>query len=277
VAVHVDGLEWKRSKWSGAGRHYYQWAEGVAVRWGDRLISDAEAIRAYYTERYGVESTFIAYGAPILNDPSSHLLSELELEPRGYHLVVARMEPENNAHCIVEGYERSGARLPLVVVGTAPHAAEYAARVRALAPTSDVRFVGSVWDQDLLDQLYANAVLYLHGHSVGGTNPSLLRAMGAGAPVAAYDVVFNREVLGDTGVFFGDASEVVPHIRDAEANPEASAARGSAGARRAAATYDWDRVADQYELLCRELIERKRGVRSPAAPAPFRADEVSRR
>ena len=105
---------------------------------------------------------------------------------------------------IVDGYARMGAQLPLVVVGSAPHAAQYASSVRALAGGSDVRFVGSVWDQEMLDQLYANARLYLHGHSVGGTNPSLLRAMGAGAPVAAYDVVFNREVLGEHGVYFSD-------------------------------------------------------------------------
>ena len=166
---------------------------------------------------------------------------------------------------------RSTARLPLVIVGDAPHAASYSATVRSLAGNRDVRFVGSVWDQTLLDQLYANALLYLHGHSVGGTNPSLLRAMGAGAPVAAYDVVFNREVLGDTGTYFADSRELEALIDDAEADRDASAARGLAGQRRVAANYDWDRVTDQYESLCRELIDgTQETVPSPPDPPSAR-------
>ena len=267
VAVHVDGLEWKRSKWSGAGRSYYLWAERRAVRWGDRLIADARAIQAYYLERYEAAATFIPYGAPIHDDWTANRLSELGLEPGGYHLVVARMEPENNVDVIVAGYAAADARLPLVVVGSAPHAAQHTACVRARAGGSDVRFVGSVWDQALLDQLYANAALYLHGHSVGGTNPSLLRAMGAAAPVGAYDVVFNREVLGDTARYFSGPSDVAALVRDAEADLAAAERRGLAAQDRAAANYDWERVADQYEQLCLEL-----GAGAPPAAAGSDAD-----
>lgn len=269
TAVHLDGLEWKRAKWSGAGRHYYRWAERFAVRWGDRLIADAQAIRDYYLEQYGVDSTYIPYGAPIFDSGSADRLADIGVEPDAYHLVVARMEPENNVHMVVDGYARSGARLPLVVVGSAPHAAEYSAAARTAAGDSDVRFVGSVWDQTLLDQLYANARLYLHGHSVGGTNPSLLRAMGAAAPVAAFDVVFNHEVLGENGVYFAGASDVGRLIRAAEADPAAGDMRGVAGRRRAVATYCWDEVAEQYEDLCRELIATR-------APSPRRTKPRSR-
>jgi glycosyltransferase involved in cell wall biosynthesis len=276
AALHLDGVEWQRSKWSGVGRRYYQWAERIAIDKADRLIADARAIQDYYRRRYGVTPTFIPYGAPIHHGLASDRLSAMELEPYRYHLVVARMEPENNAHVIVEGYAKSGAREPLVVVGTAPHAASYCASVRKLAGDSDVRFVGSVWDQALLDQLYSNALLYLHGHSVGGTNPSLLRAMGGGAPVAAYDVVFNREVLGDTGVYFADPSGVAAIIRMAEADPEASAARGLTGQRRAALTYDWEEVTDRYERLCRELVARRPPTaQSPPAPRARPARAVS--
>jgi glycosyltransferase involved in cell wall biosynthesis len=272
VALHVDGLEWKRGKWSGAGRRYYEWAEGVGVRSADRLIADAKAIQAYYRHRYGVESEFIPYGAPIHTDRSSGHIGELGLPSDGYHLVVARMEPENNLDVIVRGYVEAEPRLPLVVVGSAPHAAGYAATLRSLANGSDVRFMGSVWDQDLLDQLYCNARLYLHGHSVGGTNPSLLRAMGAGAPVAAYDVVFNREVLADAGAYFVDGGELSAHIRAAEEDPQSARARGRAGQERAAANYDWDRVTDQYERLCAELI----GKALPGAEGTAHSSEQGR-
>ena len=127
--------------------------------------------------------------------------------PGGFHLVVARFEPENHVDVIVDGYRKSAATLPLIVVGSAPYADEYTRKVHALADDR-VRFLGGVWDQELLDQLYANSFTYLHGHSVGGTNPSLLRALGAGAATTAFDVVFNREVLGDSGLYFSGADDV---------------------------------------------------------------------
>ncbi|WP_033322155.1 DUF1972 domain-containing protein [Actinomadura atramentaria] len=259
VATHVDGLEWKRTKWSGAGQRYYQTAESLAVRWSDALIADATGIQDYYRERFDANSVFIPYGAPILREPDTAKLAEAGYRPRGFHLVVARFEPENHLHLKVEGYRRSGAELPLVVVGAAPYADEYTDRVKALAGDDPrITFLGSVWDQDLLDAFYAGALTYLHGHSVGGTNPSLLRAMGAGAPVVAYDVNFNREVLGEeAGRFFGDAESLAREIEAAEADPDGAAKRGVAARDRAAERYVWDDVAAAYERLCEDLAARR--------------------
>lgn len=252
VATHVDGLEWKRTKWQGAGRRYYRMAESLAVRWSDALIADAEGIADYYQLEFGADTELIAYGAPIVGDDRPELLAELGLRPRGYHLVVARFEPENHVDVIVDGYRRSNAKLPLVVVGSAPYADEYTAHVHGLADER-VRFLGGVWDQDLLDQLYANSMTYLHGHSVGGTNPSLLRALGAGAATAAFDVNFNREVLRGTGRYFTDADDVAREIELAEREPERTRQRGAA-ARASAYRYDWDDVAQRYEALCERLV-----------------------
>jgi glycosyltransferase involved in cell wall biosynthesis len=259
VATHVDGLEWKRTKWSGAGRRYYRGAESLAVRWSDALIADARSIQDYYTERFGADSVFIAYGAPILAETDTSKLAEAGYAPGEYHLVVARFEPENHVHVAVEGYRRSEASRPLVVVGSAPYADEYTRQVKELAGDDPrIRFLGGVWDQDLLDALYAGALTYLHGHSVGGTNPSLLRAMGAGASVVAYDVNFNREVLGEeAGRFFGDAESLAYQIEVAEADPGAAADRGSAARKRAAERYVWDDVATAYERLCEDLQARR--------------------
>ncbi|MWK34004.1 DUF1972 domain-containing protein [Actinomadura sp. J1-007] len=259
VATHVDGLEWKRTKWSGTGQRYYRTAESLAVRWSDALISDALGIRDYYRERFGAESVFIAYGAPILEETDTAKLAEAGYAPGRFHLVVARFEPENHVHLAIEGYRRSAAREPLVIVGSAPYADEYTARLRELAGDDPrVTFLGGVWDQDLLDALYAGALTYVHGHSVGGTNPSLLRAMGAGASVLAYDVNFNREVLGEeAGRFFGDAASLAAAIEAAEADPGAAADRGGAARKRAAERYVWDDVAAAYERLCVDLKERR--------------------
>ena len=254
VATHVDGLEWKRAKWGGVGKRYYRVVEALSVRWSDALIADAQGIADYYRDEFGAATEQIAYGAPRTAGIGSDRLAELGLTSRGYHLVVARFEPENHVDVIVDGYGRSGARLPLVVVGSAPYADDYTRRVHALADER-VRFLGGVWDQELLDQLYANSHTYLHGHSVGGTNPSLLRAIGAGAATIAYDVSFNREVLESSGRYFSTADDVAAAIETTEADP-ARTRRDGKKARLLAARYDWDDVARGYEALCRRLAAR---------------------
>lgn len=250
VATHVDGLEWKRAKWGWAGRRYYRVAESLAVRWSDALIADAQGIADYYRTEFDADTDLISYGAPAVG-PADDRLHELGLSSRDYHLVVARFEPENHVDVIVDGYTRSGATLPLVVVGAAPYADDYTSRVHAVAD-GRVRFLGSMWDQQLLDQLYANAATYLHGHSVGGTNPSLLRAMGAGAATIAFDVSFNREVAGASGRYFTTAADVAARLEAAEADP-AELAECRDLARTLAAAYDWDDVALRYEALARRL------------------------
>lgn len=257
VATHVDGLEWKRAKWGTTGRRYYRAAETAAVRLSDALIADAEGIQDYYARQYGVPSTLLTYGAPVLTDPPATKLGPLGLRSRGFHLVVARFEPENHVDVVVEGYVASGAREPLVVVGSAPYADAYTARIRQLAGDDPrVRFLGGVWDQELLDQLYAHALTYLHGHSVGGTNPSLLRAIGAAAPTTAFDVVFNRDVLGPDGLYFDGPADVAASVERAERDVDGEVARGKRLQGRAA-DYDWDRVADGYERLAYELVARR--------------------
>ena len=258
VATHVDGLEWKRAKWNGAGRRYYLLAERLAVRWSDEIIADANGIQDYYRERYKTSSVMIPYGAPIQETTDEEVLRAAGYEPGRYHLVVARFEPENHVDLIVEGYVRSGATYPLVVVGSAPYAAEYTRGIERLAETDPrVTLTGGIWDQRLLDALYAGAATYLHGHSVGGTNPSLLRAMGAGAPVVAYDVNFNREVLGESGEFFADAASLAKAVEAAEAEPARGRARGDAARERARTEYTWDDVAARYEALCRDLLAKR--------------------
>ena len=258
VATHVDGLEWRRSKWGGAGKKYYRLMESLAVRGSSAIIADAPGIADYYAAEFGAESRLIAYGAPDIAEVGSSRLREIGLEAKGYHLVVARFEPENHVLEIIRGYVSSPAELPLVVVGSAPYSNEYSSSVRDAADDR-VRLMGGVWDQELLDQLYANAVTYLHGHSVGGTNPSLLRAAGGGTPTIAFDCVFNRGVIGDSGWYFSDSRQVAECLLDAEADT-AKRERFGCGLKAKAAEYDWDQVADAYLELCRDLAD---GYRMP--------------
>lgn len=264
-ATHVDGLEWKRAKWGPIGQRYYRFAESLSVRWSNALIADADAIADYYRHQFGVPSRVIAYGAPLLDDSAADRLAEIGLEPREYHLVVARFEPENHVLEIVKGYVESPAARPLVVVGSAPYSDEYTAAIRAAADDR-VRLLGGVWDAELLNQLYANALSYLHGHSVGGTNPSLLRAAGAAAPTVAYDCNFNHEVIGEHGRFFATPADLAAQVAAVEADPAAAVQLGRE-LRTAATRYDWDSVTDEYERLANDLAA---GALQPPKPAPRR-------
>jgi glycosyltransferase involved in cell wall biosynthesis len=255
VAIHVDGLESRRSKWGGAGRRYYRAAEALSVRWGDALIADAAAIGHYYAEEFGATTEMIAYGAPLLEPVDTDGLDRFGVEPGRYHLVVARFEPENHVDVIVRGFRQSAAAWPLLVVGGAPYAQGYIADVHDAATGDDrIKLIGPVWDQELLDKLYFHCATYLHGHSVGGTNPSLLRAMGAGAAVIAYDVVFTREVLAEAGEFFADEASLGTAVEAAERDPDRSRRRGAVGRDRVAAHYRWDDVADAYERLAGRVV-----------------------
>ncbi|MGV1037880.1 MAG: DUF1972 domain-containing protein [Candidatus Nanopelagicales bacterium] len=254
VATHVDGLEWKRTKWGTAGRRFYRISEALAVRYSDALIADAQAIADYYRREFSATTEVITYGAPILGHCDRNALGP-GIKPEGFHLVVARFEPENHVVEAVKGYQESNAQLPLVVVGAAPFAADYTKRVTQLAGSdSRVQLAGSIWDQTRLDALYAGALSYLHGHSVGGTNPSLLRAMGAGTATLAFDVVFNREVLGADGLYFSNPESLAELVNAVEADPQSAVRRGSRLRRRAGELYDWNLVAGQYEELAHRLI-----------------------
>lgn len=253
VATHMDGLEWQRAKWGGAGRRFYRLSESIAVRYSDALIADAKGIADYYREEFGAACEQIAYGAPIVKELAPGLLPR-PLTSRSYHLVVARFEPENHVLEIVRGYSTSRATLPLVVVGSAPYAESYSEAIERVAQ-SDPRIImaGPVWDQSVLDQLYANALTYVHGHSVGGTNPSLLRAMGAGTAVIAWDVTFNREVAGPECGFFSTERQLAALLTSAEADPGRCLALGQDLQERASTNYNWDDVATAYSDLAERL------------------------
>ena len=269
VAVHLDGLESKRGKWRGAGSRYYRWAEKVAVNQGDEVIADAQAIGDHVRAAYGRTCTVIPYGADVI-DPGSDRLAELDVIRRDYHLIVARLEPENHVLEAVHGYTISEETRPLLVVGSAPYSQWYVDRVHAVAAESNsVRMVGAIYDRELLDQLYANARSYIHGHSVGGTNPSLLRAMGAGAPVLAFDCEFNREVTANRAFFWSDADSLATLLDEiAEGEAEEQLAEFSqAGRQRIAEQYRWDAVADDYEAMLVRLMGLRRKSRTPQSPS----------
>jgi glycosyltransferase involved in cell wall biosynthesis len=263
TAIHLDGLESKREKWRGAGAKYYRWAERASVKWGREVIADAQAIADHVEREYGRTCVVIPYGADVI-DPAGDRLGELDLTSQGFHLVVARFEPENHVLDAVHAYRESGETRPLVVVGSAPYSQWYVDKVHEAARHDPrIRFTGGIYDQELLDQLYGHCRTYIHGHSVGGTNPSLLRAMGAGAPVLAYDVEFNREVTAGQALLWADAdalTEIVDGIAAGTYDGRLDELR-ALGQQRIRDAYQWDTVTDDYEALIQRLATSRRSRR----------------
>jgi glycosyltransferase involved in cell wall biosynthesis len=256
-------------------RRYYRWTERVAARWATRLVTDARAMQDYYRSNYHVDSTFIPYGSQVGDPPTTTALDAFGLQPGGYYLVVTRIEPDNNTDLIVREYRRSGIRRPLVVVGSAAYPSDFS---RALEREHDdhVRLVGAVYDSGALNGLYANAYAYLHGHEVGGTNPSLLRAMNGARPCVCLDIVYHREVLGEAGLFFDRApGSLASILRELEASSDRADRAGALAAARAAARYRWDAVASAYAALFREMHRLKRGEITGFAPESYRPGDFA--
>ncbi len=253
TALHIDGHDARRAKWSGLGKRYYTWA----TRWGSSIarevVVDSAAISHELADLYGLRTTFIAYGARedrVDDRTADDLLRQQGLRRRGYHLVVSRFEPENHVVEVLRGYTASDARLPLVVVGFAAYPGEYVAQLEALAAADPrIRLLGAVWDQDLLDTLYGGAASYLHGHSVGGTNPSLLRAMAQQSPVVAFDCAYNRETTGGHGHFWSSSQAVRELVEQVEADPTPFLATMEPAVQRIADRYRWQDVVRQYDRL----------------------------
>ena len=258
TAVNPDGLEYERAKWQGLGAAYFRRAFPQAARAADVVIADAAGIASHLRATTGIEAVVIPYGADIVERDDSRL-APLGIRPEGYHLVVSRLVPENHVVEMLRGYAASRAELPLLVVGDPEPGVAYAREVAAAASTDErIVTLGPIWDQRLLDALYAGAASHLHGHSVGGTNPSLLRGMGAGAPITAHDNVFTREVTGGHARFFTTEQGVAAAVEADEADPAVARARGERGRERVRTEYRWDDVAARYTAVARELAARSR-------------------
>lgn len=256
LVTNMDGLEWKRSKWNWLLQRFAELTERLGARCSDAMIADNEAIRDYLREKYGRDSEFIPYGAKPVASPDPAHLAAYGVQPEGYHMLIARMEPENNIEMALEGYLRSGDARPFLVVGrTSTRHGQYLEEKYRARP--GIRFLGAIYDYDVLSSLRGLAAVYFHGHSVGGTNPSLVEAMASHAFIAAHDNPFNRTVLEGNALYFADADAVAAAIRT-----DSSPLRQgyvAANLRKVAHVYDWERIARQHlELFERVLEERRR-------------------
>jgi len=208
--INPDGLEYARSKWSLPAKVWFKVMEAMAVIFADQVIADAEAIRAHLRKRHPwmPPCSVIPYGAPLVEEPPpKELLTEWQLSPHEYFLIVCRLEPENHVLEILKGFSQSESNCPMIVVGNIKGNLHYVKKLLNLADRR-IRFIGGVYNQKKLQALRYYAKAYFHGHIVGGTNPSLLEALGCGNIIVAHDNKFNHEVAGEIAYYFRTANDI---------------------------------------------------------------------
>lgn len=258
--TNMDGLEYKRTKFNRWVQKFVFWEERMAVKHSHFLIADNMGIHDYYKEKYGKESKFLAYGADIHEDYDEDILKEFGLEADGYFIVVARLEPENNLFMAIEGYLASGqyGKRPLVIVGktNTPYGKHL---VERYGGDRNIRFVGGIYDFRKLNSIRHYSYAYFHGHSVGGTNPSLLEAMASGCFILAHDNIFNRAVLGENALYYGStdaAMEMLDGVDQAvSAYKKEYTGRNLEVIRR---DYSWEKLVDEHEEYFKWMLAQPR-------------------
>jgi glycosyltransferase involved in cell wall biosynthesis len=254
IVTNMDGLEWKRTKFSRKVQTFLKWAEKLAIRTSDILVADSIGIQSYLKIKHSVESQYIAYGSEI-PEIENHgvVLFEYGVSEFEYNLLIARMEPENNIEMILEGIVKSGSERITLVVGKTENAFGQYLVKKFQQPF--IRFLGGIYDKPRIDALRKYAYLYYHGHSVGGTNPSLLEAMAVGALISANDNEFNKSVLNQDAFYF-QSKEDVANQQNMILNLDRDQIAKNC-INKVRTDFNWDKISGEYlHLFERGLAQR---------------------
>ncbi len=256
VITNMDGLEWKRSKWNFLTRRLMQQMERIVVKKSRYIISDNLGIQKYYDEEFNKPSFYIPYGADIVDDFDVNALKKYDLKPHQYYVFVARLEPENNLETMLDGYIKSGTTEPYIVVGNNKTKYGKFLMDRYKAYTG-IRFLGGVYDMVNNNALRNFSKIYFHGHSVGGTNPSLLEAMAVKAFIIAHDNPFNRAVLCSKNLFFKTSDDVANYIKHYDEMKEIVNSTIKGNLCQIENHFNWEFVINEYEKLFLQLLSEK--------------------
>lgn len=249
LIINIDGLEHRRDKWNKWIRRFLKYSEKQAVKYGDIIVTDNQGITDYVKDEYGKDSVLIAYGGDhaltvSTNEEKTQILKEYKLKPKDYALAICRIEPENNVHVILEAFEK--AKKKLVFIGNWGKS-EYGKTIAEKYRNSPyIHITPAVYDIKKLNVIRSNCNLYLHGHSAGGTNPSLVEAMFFKVPIFAFDCIYNRESTENKANYFSTVDNLVDLIQNSSIDLTLNAKSMSEIANR---RYRWETIARQYENL----------------------------
>jgi glycosyltransferase involved in cell wall biosynthesis len=255
IISNMDGLEWKRTKYSRPVQWFLRHAEKLAVRYSHFHIADSIGIQQYLQKKYGVRCTYIPYGASLQRKEKDHVLRGYGIQAQGYFLLMARMEPENNIDLILEGFSYSNSQRKFIVIGNVSN--RYGKYLcRKYAKDERIAFAGAQFDQDIVHTLRKNARLYFHGHSVGGTNPSLLEAMASKALLAAHDNEFNRHILGGDAFYFAGPADIKILVEQEVGGPQADQWKNN-NLFKIYEHYNWPGIVDAYDEFIHACCHRE--------------------
>ncbi len=249
LIINIDGLEHRRDKWNKWVRKFLKFSEKQAIKYGNVIVTDNQGITDYVKDEYGKPSELIAYGgdhALTASNPeeTDRILSSYGIRSKEYALAICRIEPENNVHVILEAFEKS--RHSLVFIGNWQKSEYGRALAEKYKDSEFVKITPAVYDLETLNVIRSNCSVYLHGHSAGGTNPSLVEAMFFHVPVFAFDCVYNRESTENKAIYFSSVDDLVSKLNDPDIDLEANASEMNEIANR---RYRWETISRQYEAL----------------------------
>jgi glycosyltransferase involved in cell wall biosynthesis len=261
IITNTDGIESKRSKWPVTHKLFLKFSERLAVKLSDFIVADSEAIKKYLSATYKFAKSkirTIEYGAPIISSYDENILNKYDIQFGRYYLVVCRLEPENNITMIIDGFLAAKTDKKLVIVGNLS-GNKYVTQLIKDYQSNRIRFLGGIYDKSELSTIRFACKAYIHGHSVGGTNPSLLEAMGCGNITICHDNVFNREVTADNQLYFLSSDECTERINEVELmGTLKSGTLKDSGPERIRNLYNWETVVSKYEKLMEEASSNNR-------------------
>ncbi|RWY55689.1 DUF1972 domain-containing protein [Mucilaginibacter gilvus] len=250
IITNMDGLEWKRSKYSKPVQRFLKYAEKLAVKHSQYYIADSRVIKGYLKDKYSIDSRYIPYGADLFSEQEREQFDKSEAQKEDYFLLMARMEPENNIESILEGFNNSTSRKNFKVLGdTGNRFGKYI--THKFKNDERIQFKGSIFDNTAVRSLQNNSYLYFHGHSVGGTNPSLLEAMASEALIAAHDNPFNKSVLSSDAFYFNNAAEVRNLVENVQRH-DTEKTMVKNNLHKIQYQFNWEKIIDEYEEFIME-------------------------
>ena len=251
IITNMDGLEWKRTKYSKLVQQFLKFAERLAAVSSDYLVSDSIGIEKFLKKKYNKESTYIAYGAHPFIDANETILTNYTLEKENYNMIMARFEPENNLDMVLEGVSLSNDKTTILVVGN--HQTKYGDSLKSKFKNhKNIKFLGGIYNIEHLDNLRYFSKIYFHGHSVGGTNPSLLEAMASNALIAAHNNDFNKGILNKNALYFSSAVEVKNILETVKKSDNLLFIKNNYQA--IVNDFNWDKINGQYLQLFEQCL-----------------------
>ncbi len=264
VVTNMDGMEWKRAKWKGIARKVILISEKLAVKKSHSIITDNICIHHYYKAKYGIDTNYIPYGADSCSIFSNEALEKLSLIKNNYYMLVTRLEPENNIEMIIEGVINSDCNEKLIIISysNTKHGNFLKKKYES---NSKIIFHGSNYDISELNSLRHFSKAYFHGHSIGGTNPSLLEAMASEAFIIANKNIYNEDILGDDALYFNNSTDIARILNTISKYLDSKEIFVNNNKQKISQKYSWDIIISQYDNLFKELLTEKNIAKSTSS------------